>query len=811
MMAEDQAVDLVSDETGYERLRLGVMAAGIDADTFEYVPGRSPYSGLRALTEKDAALFFGREAQIVAGLDALRRMRSTGVRRALIILGASGSGKSSLMRAGLWPCLRRDGRNFLPLAVLRPERAALSGDEGLHQVLEAALSDAAGTGQLASDLPATRGAIGRYLQREGGRGLAAMIEAVARAHQRPPIETEADHPKPPCVVLPVDQMEELWGADAGEEADRLIALLGEAIEGSSHLLVMATLRSPSYPLLQNERRIPEDRQELFTLGPMPEGSFRSVIEKPASLAHLRLEPALIEKLLQDLAGKESLPLLAFTLERLYRQFGADGDLTKAEYDQLGGMSGAIEASATNALIEARKRRLASNDNDLELLLKRALLPHLVRVDDQDGFLGRVARLAEIPPECHELIGLLVDQRLLIRDRRGVTHSESTLEHHSDDSRAKYDVIEVSHEAILREWRLLHGWLVDEREHLIWRHRVDQAWRDWKTTATERRREVLMTGLPLEAARQHRHDWVTNLPDKPDEQQRFVLESIEAKVRQRRRFLASLWGSGVLLIFLVILFIMLWIRADHQRAAAQAALAQSAVQEGTRLVVNEDDAARAASYFAHALRIEPDSLAAASWASDFLLNRLWWLPVAAMQHQGEVLFAVFSPDGRLVVSVSTDHTARVWDAGTGEPRSAVMRHQGSVRYAAFSPDNRFVVTASGDHTAQVWETATGKAAGVPLQHQEAVVSAAFLSEDRIVTVSWDHTARVWERLTGQPVGPAIRESFGSAAFSPDGRRFAATFGNGKFVEVWDVEAGKPVGPPLSFPNSVLCEFPASVRD
>lgn len=102
------------------RLRIGLQAAGVDAAGFALPPGHSPYPGLRALTEDEAALFFGRAAEVLAALDELRRMAETPVRRLFVILGPSGAGKSSLLRAGLWPRLARDDRNFLPLPTIRP-------------------------------------------------------------------------------------------------------------------------------------------------------------------------------------------------------------------------------------------------------------------------------------------------------------------------------------------------------------------------------------------------------------------------------------------------------------------------------------------------------------------------------------------------------------------------------------------------------------------------------------------------------------------------------------------------------------------
>ena len=127
---------------GLTRLRLGLQKTGLDPSTFPWPPPndpeRAPYRGLRALEAEDAAIFFGREGAIVRGLDALRGMRERGVEQMLVVLGASGAGKSSFLRAGLLPRLERDDRNFLPLPVIRPERAAISGATGLAAALEGA-------------------------------------------------------------------------------------------------------------------------------------------------------------------------------------------------------------------------------------------------------------------------------------------------------------------------------------------------------------------------------------------------------------------------------------------------------------------------------------------------------------------------------------------------------------------------------------------------------------------------------------------------------------------------------------------------
>ena len=140
-LGDEQWVDLIGDRDGYRRLKEGLKRAGLDPASFELEPGRRPYPGFSSLEEADAAIFFGRDAQIIRGLDKIRGLARAGVDRMLVILGASGSGKSSFLRAGLWPRLARDDRSWLPLPVIRPERAAVSGKFGLAQALQQTVSD----------------------------------------------------------------------------------------------------------------------------------------------------------------------------------------------------------------------------------------------------------------------------------------------------------------------------------------------------------------------------------------------------------------------------------------------------------------------------------------------------------------------------------------------------------------------------------------------------------------------------------------------------------------------------------------------
>ena len=166
-LKDAQYVDLIHDPDAYTRLKEGLKKAGLDPASFPFEEGRRPYPGLLPLEEKDAAIFFGRDAQIVRGLDKLRRLARTGVERMLIILGASGCGKSSFLRAGLWPRLQRDDRTWLPLPTIRPERAVISGQFGLGKSLYDIMNVAPFAEKLQKqDLPRSRADIKEFVEKQ---------------------------------------------------------------------------------------------------------------------------------------------------------------------------------------------------------------------------------------------------------------------------------------------------------------------------------------------------------------------------------------------------------------------------------------------------------------------------------------------------------------------------------------------------------------------------------------------------------------------------------------------------------------------
>jgi len=456
---------------GLRRLKSGLEKAGLDPKFFAWPPAgdpdRAPYRGLQPLEAADTGIFFGRDAPIIEFTDALRGLRAGSAPRLLVILGASGAGKSSFLRAGILPRLGRDDSQFLPLPPIRPERAVLTGENGLLAALEAAVPD-----RTRADL---RAAI-----KAGAAGLRPLLAALADQAFRQTL-TEDDGAKPPAIVLAIDQAEELFRAEGAEESAAFLELLRDlTVADDPAVIVIFAIRSDSYDALQNAKPLEGLAQKPLSLPPMPHNSYRQVIEEPAKRVveggrRLAIEPQLIDRLLQDIeqgGGKDTLPLLAFTLEQLYGEFGRAGLLRLKDYEIFGGLKGTIDASVARAFARADQDGRIPRDHAARLaLLRRGLIPWLAGVDPESRSPRRnIARRSEIPAEALPLIDFLVEERLLSTD--------TVLDKDPAGREVRVTTIEPAHEALFRQWSLLEGWLAEDFALLAALEAVQRAARDW---------------------------------------------------------------------------------------------------------------------------------------------------------------------------------------------------------------------------------------------------------------------------------------------------------------------------------------------
>ena len=224
---------------GFERLAIGLKRAGLSPNNFEWPPPDEPdrpiYRGLQSLDEQDAAVFFGRDALITKGLDALRRMRDGAPERMFVILGASGAGKSSFLKAGLIARLKRDEEEFLVLPVIRPERAAVTGVRGLAASLSCDAALLNGPDDVAVALSMLRTPILERLKRYADHA------------------GESRTIRPPTIIIPIDQAEELFTAE-NAEAGHSLELLADATRVDVNTILLVTIRSDSFEKFQNDPR-----------------------------------------------------------------------------------------------------------------------------------------------------------------------------------------------------------------------------------------------------------------------------------------------------------------------------------------------------------------------------------------------------------------------------------------------------------------------------------------------------------------------------------------------------------------------------
>lgn len=468
---------------GLQRLHRGLRKAGIGAEHFVWPPAndpdRAPYRGWQPLEECDAAVFFGRDGQIVRGLDELRGMRGSGIESLFMILGPSGAGKSSFLRAGLVPRLRRDDRHFALLEIMRPERNALTGERGFAHSLHAL------RGRLGLDRPVLAKIKDACVAADAKALLQWLVEAREAAASRLPDNTTTPNP---TLILPLDQAEELFSVDGGPEASQFLRLLSRLLlpsrnETAPALIVVGTIRADRYEVMQTSPELADLGTRVFDeLRPMPIAQFKEVILGPAERSTaagrpLKVQPELAEELLAESAeGADTLPLLSLTLARLYADFEGAGELTLDGYKAIGGMSSVVQAEVDAVLARDPIQRQTQLEH-----LHSAFVPWLATINpDNDQPMRRVARLADIPPQARGLIDTLVARRLLIEDVRG---GET--------------VLEVALESLLRQWKELAYWLATEREDLKEADNLERAAAAWESSG--RAHAWLLEGARLKGA------------------------------------------------------------------------------------------------------------------------------------------------------------------------------------------------------------------------------------------------------------------------------------------------------------------------
>lgn len=435
LLSDRQQVDGRPDfDAAVERLLIGLDQAGLRSlGARAWDRQRSPFPGLMAFDEADAGVFFGRDAEQQRALEAVQGACRGTAARCVLLLGASGSGKSSLLRAGLLPRLRQQP-GLLLAGPVRPRGQPME-ELAFH---------------LSSSLKTDEDALLQRLVTAAAEPVAdAALERIVARHLR---RAGADGTL--CILI--DQFEELLGRPPGHASHQVLRLLRGALQASEgRIVVLATLRSDHLGAWQAHEQALGLEWQAVSVPPMGLLQLRSVIEEPASLAELELVPGLVERLVADTASAQALPLLSMTLQRLWDRHGSSGRWELAHYEALGCVQAAVAREAEAALGPAPDAAALAE-------LRQALLA-LVRLDEQGRASRQACAWADVSPAARPWLDNFVRRRLLVRD-------EAT--------------VEVAHEGLFSAWQRLADWIAQDREALLVRQQLAQAATGWMASQDE---------------------------------------------------------------------------------------------------------------------------------------------------------------------------------------------------------------------------------------------------------------------------------------------------------------------------------------
>lgn len=410
-----------------------------------------PYRSLLAFREEDAPLFFGRE------IFARELLNKALGRQLVAVVGHSGSGKSSVVQAGLLPLLRHENSPPWDVVIFTP------GRNPFHS-LAAALTrlwDADKTGRLV--------------------GAAKLGESWSKGIPLEPAINQALNETLGAsrLLMVVDQFEELFTLTPETERLPFVNALLE-VTASTPVTILATLRADFYCQAISLSRELSDRIQrgLVNLGPMKRDELQRAIENPAEAVGLGFEAGLVNRILDNVANQPgNLPILEFALTELWKK--REGRLlTNACYDEIGGISGAISK---------RAEEVFENLSGEQQAIAQHLLTRIVRVaafGEEDSDTRHRAETTELDATMRSVAQPFITARLLVVDRNPLTNKET---------------IEVAHEALIQRWERLRELLNRDREFLSWRQRFRLRFTEWKH-AGESDGGALLGGAPLAEAR-----------------------------------------------------------------------------------------------------------------------------------------------------------------------------------------------------------------------------------------------------------------------------------------------------------------------
>jgi WD40 repeat protein/DNA-binding SARP family transcriptional activator len=680
----------------------GAAGAGAVAET--YTPAENPYKGLQAFGETDADDFYGRESLVDELVTAL------GDHGLVAVVGPSGIGKSSVVKAGLVPALRQG-------ALPGSDRWVISdmfpGSYPFEELTAALL-------RVAVERPDD------------------LVEELARDELGMRRVAKRILPPDSELLLVIDQFEELFTLTADEETRRrfLDGLTALAADRRSRVRVVITLRAD---FLDHPLRYPEFgelmRAGMVAVVAPSDDELADAIEHPAKRVGVRFEPGLVSQIVADVRNQPgALPLLQYALTELFAARTSDV-LILDGYVATGGVVGALGRRA-----EELYGRL---DSRAQPACRQVFL-RLVSVDPTGQDTRRRVRRRELrglelePEVLHAILGRYGEHRLLSFDRDPVTRTPT---------------VEVAHEAILGQWDRLRTWIDERREDLLLHRRLVEAVAEWEDGGRD------PEYLPREGRLAQFEAWgeATDLALTAGERE-FLAEAraaADAAARRRaHRRRAILAGFAVLTAAASLLAAFALVLRGHARDEARLQkarqLAASAeanldVDPELSILLAIESAETTRRHDGTVLRETEQALHDALAASSRVLTAV--PGVGRTKGNGHV--ADFAPDGASFVAADVKgHMASLRDAATGKRLATLQGHSGQVLAVAYSPKGDVVATGAEDGTARLWSAETGEILHTLRAHGAVLATKFDAAGGRLATLGTDRAVRVWDVRSGR---------------------------------------------------------------
>ena len=783
-----------------------------------------PYRGLFAFREQDATFFFGRKVYTQKLFEAVWK------KPLVALIGASGSGKSSIVYAGLIPQLRRqspsEGEQKWLIAPFRPGK-------GPFRALSSALMPF-----LKPDLQKAARLIAiNKLSDKLQSGQLVLTDVVKR------IRSKYSGSQ---LLLFVDQFEELYTLCSDEnERRRFLDELLKATEGRTAVCVL-TMRSDFLDEALSYRPFGAALQDAaLLLSSMTREELRETIERPVKAFDVQFEEGLTDRILEDISDQPgNLSFLEFALTKLW-QTRKNRMLTRAAYEKIGGVE--------RALVHHADREFKKLDVEEQEQVQRIFI-QLVHLGEGREDTRQILTQADVGEKNWQLLMKLADARLVVVSSSEDLPTSSQEGNVGQDVGAPSEGIEIVHEALIQAWQRLQGWIETEREFRTWQEGLRFVSLQWMANNNDE--DILLQGAALAEAEewlkqrksdfsqdeqsfinaslqyrdreqaehdaQHQGDLETSKQFAEKQRQRTEEHVKVVKKLRRRLVFASIFAVIVLVAAIGAFYGFRQAAQSAQKAKEQTELAREntvfANRQKERVQQKYDNALRSQSSFLADLARQQRKawnvtsailLALEALPKDMSKPDRPYVPEAEGElykavmsprerhilagHEDVVNYVTWSADGQRVLTASQDNTARIWDAVSGEQLVVLQGHGAAVYQAVWSPDGQRVLTASEDGTARVWDATRGEQLMVLQGHEAAIWHVAWSPDwQHVLTASEDGTARVWKAINGEQTSvlQGHKGWVSHAAWSPDGQHVLTASEDGT-ARVWKAIDGKQV--------------------